>query len=326
MKVKKDGRYSSQQICLIGFIQSVFDHDTLLLKMIRLISQLLVLAIIAMVASCAPNNLSIRLAYSRLDNVLYERLSSYANFNDDQLAWIEAESKAYQLWHRQTELPDYADYFSEIASLVESGELLTTKDVETLLVKLEYFSSRGYRHSPFANSTEFLQQVSDMQVLEMYRYFDKRNAQWLQHVQEQSNVLGNDERIDRLQAIFDRVGLSLNPQQRRILDKGFDRYAGQREDRIIAWTIWQKQFLIILEGRSSETFITRMQAHLDVYREQMKIQHPERSKKNKQIAIETVTDLLNSFTEIQRRQIVTTLRDSRDVLVSMAASKQTTLL
>ena len=292
----------------------------------RIFSQFLVLAIVLIMASCAPNNLSIRLAYSRLDNVLYERLSSYANFNDDQLEWIDAESKEYQVWHRQTELPEYAEYFSRVAALIESGEPLTTQDVDALMVRLEYFSSRGYRHSPFANSTAFLKQVSDVQVLEMSRYFEQRNAKWLQHLEDRSNVLGNDERIDRLQTTFDRLGLSLNLQQRQILNKGFDRYHGRREDRITAWKIWQQQFLVILAERSSATFSTRMQAHLDVYREQMKIQYPERSKKNRQIAIQVVTDLLNSLTDNQRHQLVTTLQTSRDVLVSMAASEQTRLL
>ena len=292
----------------------------------RFIVQVLVLAIVVVMASCAPNDLSIRLAYSRLDNVLYERLSSYADFDEDQLAWIEAESREYQLWHRQTELPEYADFFARVATMVESGELLTTNDVDVLLVELESFSSRGYRHSPFANSTAFLKQISDQQVLDIARYFENKNTEWLQHLQKHDNALGNDERIDRLQSTLDRIDLSLNLEQRQILDSGFDQYIGRREDRITAWKNWQRQFLAILEDRSSENFSVLMPAHLDAYRRQMKVQYPERSEKNRQIAVQTVTDLLNSLDKTQRFRLITTLRTSEEVLASMAVSKQTTLL
>ena len=292
----------------------------------RFIVQVLVLAIIVVMSSCAPNDLSIRLAYSRLDNVLYERLSSYADFDEDQLAWIEAESREYQLWHRQTELPEYADFFARVATMVESGELLTTNDVDVLLVELESFSSRGYRHSPFANSTAFLKQISDQQVLDIARYFENKNTEWLQHLQKHDNALGNDERIDRLQSTLDRIDLSLNLEQRQILDSGFDQYIGRREDRITAWKNWQRQFLAILEDRSSENFSVLMPAHLDAYRRQMKVQYPERSEKNRQIAVQTVTDLLNSLDKTQRFRLITTLRTSEEVLASMAVSKQTTLL
>ena len=93
------------------------------MKSCSIYTKTLVLLLVAVVvAGCAPNNFTIRLAYSRLDNNIYKRLNQYATFDQQQRAWIESSALDYQVWYRQSELPGYARLFDEVANMIESGE------------------------------------------------------------------------------------------------------------------------------------------------------------------------------------------------------------
>ncbi len=291
------------------------------------LSTYLALLFIAVVlAGCAPNNLSIRLAYSRLDNSISNSFNDYANFNEQQQAWIESAARDYQLWHRETELPGYARLFDHVAGLVEGGEPLDAGVVSGVFESLEEFSRRSYSHSPFAQSVPFLEALTDRQIEQIETRFAQQDEEQLEHIREHSAATGDDDRAARIAKNVSRIGLSLDQSQINIIKSGFDRYVGDREDRVTAWQTWQQQFTLLLAQRGQAGFSKSMQDHIDVYQLQMEIQYPERSAQNRATAIATITDLLNSLDDRQREDLATALRKYGNILVAMAESSQTTLL
>ncbi len=278
------------------------------------------------ISACAPNNLSIRLAYSRLDNSIHKSFNEYATFDDEQRAWIRSAASEYQKWHRKSELPQYAILFNETASMLETTQPASNNDVARIFHSLESFSRRSFVRSPFSHSVPFLGKLTDEQVHQIDSSFAKQNERQLDHIRKHSVLSDNSERIDNMVRTLSRIGLKLNSDQRSISDRGLKQYVGNREDRVFAWQIWQDEFIRLLGIRNQPGVEALMQKHINQYQLQMELRYPERSTKNREIAIATIAQLLNSLTGIQREKLVSTLRDSSTVLVAMAASKQTELL
>ena len=282
--------------------------------------------IVFVLAGCAPNNFSIRLAYSRLDNSIYSRLNEYATFNDDQRAWIQSAAIDYQRWHRKTELPEYADFFDKVAALLETDLPMEIDSVNFIFESLESFSRRSYSQSPFAHSVSFLSEISDSQVQQIASSFAEQNRQQIVHIQKHAELPDNQDRVDKTAKTFSRIGLSLNNDQRVIISSGLNKYVGNREDRVYAWQAWEERFIRLLETRNQPGFEKLMQEHIDQYQLQMDLRYPIRANKNRATAIETVVLLFNSLDASQRAKMVTTLRNSSQVLVAMGNSKQTHVL
>ena len=286
---------------------------------------LVLLLVAVMVAGCAPNNFTIRLAYSRLDNNIYKRLNQYATFDQQQRAWIESSALDYQVWHRQSELPGYARLFDEVANMIESGETMNVDDVDQVMQSLETFSQAGFSRSPFAHSVAFLKTLDDNQVDEINAHFVEQDKQTLEHLREHEDG-GENDRTERITKTFSRIGLSLQDFQKDIIRSGLERYVGNREDRVTAWQNWQATFIQILETRNQPGFDAVMQGHIDQYQRQMEIQYPQRSAKNRMTSMETIAELINSLDPEQRRDFSIALRNYSTILVAMAESSQTTLL
>ena len=286
---------------------------------------LVFLLVAVMVAGCAPNNFTIRLAYSRLDNNIYKRLNQYATFDQQQRAWIESSALDYQVWHRQSELPGYARLFDEVANMIESGETMSVDDVDQVMQSLETFSQAGFSQSPFAHSIAFLKTLDDNQVDEINAHFVEQDKQTLEHLREHEDG-GENDRTERITKTFSRIGLSLQDFQKDIIRNGLERYVGNREDRVTAWQNWQATFIQILETRNQPGFDPVMQGHIDQYQRQMEIQYPQRSAKNRMTSIETIAELINSLDPEQRSDFSIALRNYSTILVAMAESSQTTLL
>jgi hypothetical protein len=293
----------------------------------KLFTRYFTIAVIVFVLTgCAPNSFSIRLAYSRLDNNLYSRLNEYATFDDEQRTWIRSAAIDYQKWHRKTELPEYAEFFGKVAALLETNLPVGIDSVISIFETLESFSRRSYSQSPFANSVSFLSKITDSQVQQIASSFAEQNRQQLAHIRKHAELPGNQDRVDKIAKTFSRFGLSLNQDQRAIVENGLNKYVGDREDRVYAWQVWEGEFIRLLETRHQPGFAELMQQHIDQYQLQMELRFPARAHRNRDTAIETVVLLLNSLDATQRTSLANTLRDSSKILIAMGNSKQTEIL
>jgi hypothetical protein len=291
--------------------------------MLKALVKFLVLGtLVSAITGCSTNNLSIRFAYSRMDNNIARNFGEYADFDQAQQQWIRQSAREFQLWHRKNELPLYADLFLDLAQTVESGDKIDTESVQEIFAKLEELSNRSYKNSPFANSLPFLAGVSDEQVQQIAEAFDRQDQKQLERIREQESRPDNSDRIDKFDNNLDRIGLNLTSEQRMIVDEGMNRYVGSREDRVMVWQHWQLRFLDILRARDQTLFEDIMQKQIDEYRMQMELAYPERSAQNTRIAAQTVAALVNSMTADQRVELVARLRQASAVLYAMSTSKQ----
>lgn len=78
----------------------------------------LLLATLLALGSCS----SIQFAYGQLDRWLRWQLDDYVDLNRTQKSQLQAALDSFLAWHRQTQLPRYADYLEQLAGQVEGGQ------------------------------------------------------------------------------------------------------------------------------------------------------------------------------------------------------------
>ena len=297
-----------------------------MLGLFKLNSILGLLMTVILVSGCAPNNLSIRLAYSRLDDSIFKNINSYADFDKPQQSWIRTQSRNYQLWLRKDQLPIYSDLLDNLALDLVSEQPFSTDQVRLYFDQLSAFAVESFTHLPLSQSVELLKTLTDIQIREIESHMQEKNAKQIQIIKNQDDTGNNEDRIDRINKTISRIGLSFNQEQREIVDDGMQRYVGNRVDRIHAWEKWEMQFISLLETRENTDFSSRMKSHIATYQTQMEIQFPQRSRQNTETAIDTITALLNSLTDTQRTTIIQNLKKTSRIFMAMANSKQTTIL
>ena len=294
--------------------------------MFKIIKYVLIAVIFLGVVGCAQNNLTVRLAYSRLDNTIYKRLNEYAEFNPQQKEWIKRAAQDFQVQHRKTELPRYAEYLDNLVSRLSETQTFSYVEVENVFRQLQLFSRSSYELSPFYNSVEFLQTLEDNQVTQVGASFDKRNREQLERIAEQAVDGSIESRVERTAKTLSRAGLDLNTRQKKILAEGFGNYVGKREDRVEAWQDWQQNFLRLLSARNESAFSEEMKNHLMQYQKQMELKFPARTKQNQATAIKTAQKILNSLEDDQTKALVRQLSKYRDIFTAMSKSNQTRIL
>ncbi len=75
----------------------------------RIIRALLAAAALAALAACSAT----RLGYNQGDQLVYWWLDGYADFSGEQAPQVRAALREWFAWHRDTQLPDYADLLAQ---------------------------------------------------------------------------------------------------------------------------------------------------------------------------------------------------------------------
>ena len=171
-----------------------------------------------------------------------------------------------------------------------------------------------------------LQNLSDDQIVQIEQHIAEQNEEQLKQIREDEEAETNKDRINRMNKSLSRIDIQLTPEQEIIIDDWLNQLAGNLEDRVLAWQVWENDFVSLLQDRSDSEFEPNMTAHIATYQHQMSIQHPGQHIANTKISIDAVSRLINSLTEEQRLTLVSNLRKTSDVLRSMSETKQTTIL
>jgi hypothetical protein len=88
-------------------------------------TKVFVLAAALLLAACS----ALRLGYSNGESVVYWWLDGYVDFQDDQKPWVRERIKSLFVWHRKTQLQDYAQLFSQTQQRLQKNSPLSVAEV-----------------------------------------------------------------------------------------------------------------------------------------------------------------------------------------------------
>lgn len=276
-----------------------------------------ILTVAIVLAGCSTNSLLIRYFYGRMDNSMNERILAYASFTPEQKAEIRQTVDQYFHWHRQSELPKYAEFLGDLSRKIDSGDY-SREQILADIEKARLLSRRGFMHSPMAGAAPFLKTLSDQQVEEIAAHFDRKNQDFLDWYDERRNQGGDKARLKAIVKNTGRFGIRLNQRQRQIIGEGLGRYRGDPKLRFEIWNRWEDRFLALLRQRHQPGFEQAVSAHVALYQDQARLHDPERHLHNRATSAEIILRVLESLDPEQKRELINKLLQTRSALLAIA--------
>lgn len=283
----------------------------------RVVRLTVIVVSVLTLASCTTNSFVLGFFYGRMDNRMNERILEVATFSAAQEAEINAGVDRFFSWHRREELPRYADLLLEIQRELAEG-VSSEASVLDHMDSVRDFSRAAFLRSPFANSADFLQGLTDRQVTEIADHFRESDRKFREWLKEREQEGGDDRRFRAIVKNVGRFGINLNDDQKQILKASLASIDSDPEDRHQLWNRWEDELITLLKNRNTPGFAEAVTAHLLVYQEQMQIHRARQSAGNRAIVAAMIDKLVDSLDQRQRETLLRKLGETRNSLLKLA--------
>lgn len=160
------------------------------------------IGVIALLGGCT----SVQLGYNYAPALLQYQMDSYLDLNDEQEALLSQELKQFQAWHREGELPLYAQTLRQWAAKLEQPYTFTTDELLAKHAELEGMLLKAGEQSAF-HLAPLILTLTDRQRAQLRAEFDQSNAEYA----EEFLADGEQARRDRLERFEERYEQWLGP-------------------------------------------------------------------------------------------------------------------
>ncbi|GAA5524027.1 hypothetical protein Maes01_00579 [Microbulbifer aestuariivivens] len=248
---------------------------------------------------------SIQLAYNQMDILLRWQLSHYVDLNSRQKDRLTSSLESFHRWHRQTQLPRYADFLEQLAQAAANGELeeVSLPALESEVNQL-WDSSSGQLYQLLLPLTA---QLTAAQIDTLEKNLQEKNMESLQEWQESPQKV-RKERLKRLRKQSRRWLGSINDEQQQIITAFIDQVAYSPPLRDQQRRLWQARFISLLREKPpgyQDQLLDLMQNPERLWPEEYRQMWEQR----RQQAMQLSRELLASTTPAQREHLTESLRD-----------------
>ena len=273
---------------------------------------IIVLLAIAL-GGCSAGGLMVRYFYSQVDNTLYQRITGYASFNEEQKKEIRQAVDHFVKWHRTAELPKYVEFLGDLSEAIEAGRL----DQDIALGYLNHargLTARSFQQSPLFNPNGFIQSLTDQQVIEIRQSFRLADEKFKSWYEERKSAGATQTRLEAIVKNIKRVGIVLNEEQKQILERGLQRYQGDSLERHAVFRQWRMQLVEILLRRQDSQALLEYDQHMLKYQDLAKNHNPAQFKANQIVTANLLTDIVASLDPRQKQKLLKRLRQTQTAL------------
>ena len=189
---------------------------------------------------------SFKLIYGQLDWLVPWYADDYVSFNPAQEIILDDQLEQFLSWHRQDQLPQYADYFDSIAQAMTDG--LDGAELEQIEGQARQFSEQLLRQFiPHLN--DLLIELDDAQVEELFANLERRNKDYHERYIETSDKKQRRERNNSMKKFIQRWTGELNENQSNRVKQWSLEYRRLGSEFLQSRVDWQEKFKVLLERR-----------------------------------------------------------------------------
>ena len=265
------------------------------------------------------NGCSVKLLYNNADRLIRWEVSDFVDFDRAQRAYFDGQLAHLLYWHRQTQLPMYAELFASMPQRAVAG--MSTDDFAALAVTAEGWGGAiEERALPIA--TQILLSLSAEQQSELPDRLAKANAEFLED--ELDKTLAQDQQRWRKEVVkgFRRFVGRLTVQQREYVQTMALNYRSERDLWVAYRTRWQAQMLAQLQNWgmqkvSAQEFADFM-AELSANRQSYYGEFEAVTLANRRLAAEVSAWLLSNLTPTQHAKFTDMMEGIADDLTELA--------
>lgn len=262
---------------------------------------------------------SVKLLYNNADRLIRWEVSDFVDFNKEQRAYFDGQLAHVLYWHRQTQLPMYAELFASMPQ--RSLEGITTDEFAALALTAEGWGGAiEERALPLA--TQILLSLSAKQQQQLPGRLAKANAEFLED--ELDKTLAQDQQRWRKAVVkgFRRFIGRLTSEQREYVQAMSLNYRSERDLWVAYRSRWQAQILEQLQSWGAQEVSAQQFANfmveLSANRQDYYGEFEAVTMANRRMAAQVSAWLLSNLTPAQEEKFADVMQDIAGDLAELA--------
>lgn len=259
----------------------------------RLSARIIGVALLCLlIAGCSAT----RLLYNQLDWLVVWYLNDYFSLSDEQRDDLRDTVERHLAWHRQSQLPKYAEFCRELDRQWAQGasiELIEQRYEELI----EYWDALFEHAMP--DIADFLLALTDEQIDEFVERVEENNQEMLE---EYSGETFEERLKNRQKAIIkttERLVGRLNDNQKGVIRQYVMSLHDNSEEWVEGRRVWQTRFTELLRERPAD-FADRLSRLMIDPNQFDNVDYRAKVEENKQLIFDMYEVLLSSLTDKQR--------------------------
>jgi hypothetical protein len=268
-------------------------------KSVRFWLALPVLALFA--SSCTNSKLIISPLYNQLDNRMRSSFNKLGDFSNSQKAYFDQRVGTFHVWHRQSELPRYAELLDNIRATIATPGNANPDEVMSWLETAESFTRAVRECHPVNYSFDLMKSLTDDQIDSIDRHFENERQKHLKERAKRTHEERIAYRADNITRWASRVGLDFNDEQRKLLRETLTRQISLRNQYNHLSDIWRLQLFAYAHDQKAPDYDAKMAAHLGELWTLLEKAHPDEWQSNRELWRGFAVRFMESLTNDQRR-------------------------
>ena len=250
--------------------------------------------------ACTNSKLVIGPLYNRLDDQMRGEFHKLAKFNEAQIAHFEARVGAFHVWHRQSELPQYARLLKTIQASIRQRDVTTSADVRSWIDEVELYSRRARLCHPVNFSYDLMQTLTDEQVNFIERRFANERRKNFSKYQKETPEERVDRRVKNVVKWAGRIGFEFNNTQKNMLENTMTEQISLRKQYYRLVDAWAKRLFVIARDQSAPEFEKNMETQVNKLWTLLENAHTEQWTANRELWRRFAYDFVKSLSYDQR--------------------------
>lgn len=265
----------------------------------RLFHWIAVILLAVLIQGCTNSKLIIAPLYNRLDDRMRDEFNKLGDFNEKQTAAFEARLGTFHVWHRQSELPQYADLIKTIATSIENADT-SANDVKLWAQTAERHSRTARECHPVNFSFELMKSLTDEQLTFIEERFKEEQEENRARYESRTPEERIDRRLRNMTKWAGRIDLDFTSTQRAMLLSAFQQQTSLRKEYYRLSGEWNRQLFELARQQSNPNYDRDIAEHLDRLWSLLESEYPKEWQANRDLWASTALRFIQSMTPEQR--------------------------
>lgn len=269
----------------------------------KILRAVAILTTTLILAGCTNSKLIIGPLYNRLDDQMRTEFNKLGEFNDTQVQAFEQAVGTFHVWHRQSEMPKYAELLGEIAQSIGKKEATTQADVDRWAEDLEQLAKNFRECHPVNYSINLIQSLSDEQIDFIERRFNSERDKNRERYADQTKEERVERRLKNIVKWSGRLGLDFTTAQKKILRDSLTQQVSLRKEYYQLSSDWNQYLFLLARNQENPAYEEALSKHISKLWTLLEQAHPEEWRSIRDLWQNTIFTLIGTFSEPQRKVI-----------------------
>lgn len=295
-----DGSRHSRQLGCPDTAPFTFRGLPWLVSESRLLKFLALTLTVILLTGCTNSKLIIGPLYNRLDDQMRNEFNKLGNFNETQNSAFEQAVGTFHVWHRQEEMPKYADLFQEVADSISISGATDRKDIKRWAGDAEDYSRNVRECHPVNYLFDLIRSLDDQQINSIEKRFDSERRKNRERYGKQTREERIERRLKNIVKWAGRIGLDFSTAQRKIIKDGLTRQVSLRKEYYSLSNEWNSRLFVLARNQGSPAYDEALSNHIAQLWTLLEDSHPREWESIRALWRNTIYTLIGTFSKEQR--------------------------